>query len=645
MLFKNNVLEKTTQFTLFLLLMAPLYCLAQGGVNLFAVIDPESAGLNVTQQTRWNRLSPEQYDVKKIISVNNLPALINSEGMLEIDLPDDSCSMVRFRADDGRSEANGDYYFYGSLVPGTTCNCEDGYFMLQKKDGAVFGEIVVDENIFQVVSLTGGLSAYLRIDPDYSDGRGCGIGDEPDSLSIQPVKQLSPPAQPDFSGLCNEVRVLFFYTPAAEDQSDPFETAIQCISQVNQALRNSKVPETSLQFVFAGVVPLALSETSNPSNDLTAFRTTPIVATLRSSYFADVAVLFTDGDYENQTGVSPPSNIGMPMSGLAFTLLEIQEAIGDKVFAHEIAHVLGCDHQLCSLTQGTGCSKTNSAINHGFNFKYGGWPKKFRLTLMQTLGEGKFKAKRRILHYSSPDVIYHGVATGNSTADNAGWLSGSAACTVSNYLPNPPDAFSAFIFRDDTWNLAPGQTIDLQPVLIGGTAPFTYAWSVSFFNPFAFGSPFATSATTTFQIPNPCADCIFFIRLEVTSSDGRKSSNTVKFNLGPEFSSGCGNVYSPQFIQDRASENEPENTTFSVFPNPAANRLEVQFNNSQGSTVLHSEIMNAEGKVYAIQYFQVGNTGLFKGSIDLSSVPNGIYMVRLRTSDRVFVSPINVIKP
>lgn len=625
--------------------MAPLCSFGQSTVQLFTVIPTEMVNLNTEQQIRWIRLSSEQYDVKKIVSVGNLPDYINSAGILQIDLPDDSCSTVNFRAKTAHLLANGDYYFYGDLVSGTSCACEDGYFMLQRQNGRVFGEITVDENRFQIISLTGGLSAYLRADPDFLEDRTCGTGIEPElRVSIEPAQALIE----DRSSLmmpCSTVRVVFFYTANASDACDPNETAVQCIAQVNQTLLNSGIPQTTLKFANVGVLPIAMTESGAPNTDLNTFG--PLAIAAMPTYYADVAVLFTDGGYETIAGLTPSGNIGAPSAGTAYTLVEIKDAVSQKTFTHEIGHVMGCDHQLCTLASGSGCSPTTTAVNHGHNFKYGGWIKKFRMTVMHQLGDGPYKAKKRILHYSNPSVIYHGKGTGNATANNAGWITGTA-CTIASYQPDPPLIFEVSI-KPDNWHPNPGQTIGLQSFITGWTGPFTYSWSAAINNPFVFGIPFSTAANPSYTLPSSCPDCNIFIRLVVTASDGSTATDVLEMITEPQFS-GCG---SGEFSsggeeverQALSANHNLSQEDFAVFPNPVANQLGIKFQNTAGTSKFEAEVVDAEGKVLVRKHFYLGNNVVFEASLDMSAVPNGTYFIRLEANGQTFTKSIIVLKP
>lgn len=624
------------------LLLVPLGSFGQTTPSLFTVIPTEMANLNTEQQTRWNRLSSQQYDVKKIVSVGNLPDYINSEGVLQIDLPDDNCGSVSFRAKTGRLHENGDYYFYGYLSSGgTTCACEDGYFMLQKQNSAVFGEIMIAEQIFQIVNLTGGLNAYVRADTTFLEDRICGTGLESGPSPLNKATQVEAEDRSVMTG-CSTVRIVFFYTANAANECDPNEIAAQCVSQANQALLNSAIPQSTLKFANIGVFPISMTESGAPNSDLNTFG--PLALAALPTYYADVAVLLTDGGYETVAGLTPSGNIGAPTAGLAYTLVEIKDAVSQKTFTHEIGHVMGCDHQLCSLTLGAGCSSTTTAVNHGFNFKYGGLIKKLRMTMMHQLGDAPYKAKRRILHYSNPSVIYHGKGTGNATANNASWITGSA-CTVASYQPDPPVIFEVSI-KPDNWHPTAGQTIGLQSFITGGTGPFTYSWSAAINNPYAFGIPFSTSVNPSYTLPSPCSGCSVFIRLIVTASDGSTATDVLEITTGPQFS-GCGSdVYSS--VGDEYTiyvSPKPVQEDFTVFPNPATNQLGVKFQNTIGASELEAEIVDAEGKMLVSKNFHLENARVFEASLDISAVPNGTHFIRLKANGETFTKSIIVLKP
>ena len=80
----------------------------------------------------------------------------------------------------------------------------------------------------------------------------------------------------------------------------------------------------------------------------------------------------------------------------------------------------------------------------------------------------------------------------------------------------------------------------------------------------------------------------------------------------------------------------------SIFPNPSSDVVNIEFISSKTSDLL-IDIMNIEGKQMVAPIDEKLVTGKVKKEINISSIPNGIYTIRIRLGDTIKTQTINII--
>lgn len=78
--------------------------------------------------------------------------------------------------------------------------------------------------------------------------------------------------------------------------------------------------------------------------------------------------------------------------------------------------------------------------------------------------------------------------------------------------------------------------------------------------------------------------------------------------------------------------------SFDVFPNPAANNISINLDLNQNATVL-IDIIDLLGKPVAVVSEEKQN-GLISKQFNTSSLPNGLYFVRIQTAGKTAVKPL-----
>jgi len=184
------------------------------------------------------------------------------------------------------------------------------------------------------------------------------------------------------------------------------------VAEANDTYVRSLVA-AELHLVYAGEV--AYTESGDATTDLNRLQNPTDgqldgVHALRNQYGADLVCLFTEAmNYYAGLGyVMNPPRAGF--ADHAFTVVRRMFANGQYVFAHEIGHNLGCQHDRNNAT-----ASGSFAYSYGHRFVAG-------ITTYRTVMA--YAPGVPIPHFSNPSVTYKGVATGVSAgqataADNA----------------------------------------------------------------------------------------------------------------------------------------------------------------------------------------------------------------------------------
>lgn len=283
------------------------------------------------------------------------------------------------------------------------------YFLLASQSNVVAGTVFLPKRGgFKIQYAGDGIHRISETDPKLVPP--CGVtkaaGKEvPLAFQAAPAAKLSTASSSLAGTTLTVVDVLVLYTAQARDGAggdSGMDTLIDlAVAEANTVYQNSKV---NLLLHLAKKAKVSYEGSGNLTTDLNrlvnqADGYLDEVAGLRKSCQADLVCLLV----ENSDG---PSGIAVQTANAtnAFSVVERQYAVGNYIFAHELAHNFGCQHD-----------RSNANTSGVYSYSYG-WvfPVGYSSygTVMSYPGQ-------RIPYFSNPLVNFLGVPTGIASGANA----------------------------------------------------------------------------------------------------------------------------------------------------------------------------------------------------------------------------------
>jgi hypothetical protein len=295
--------------------------------------------------------------------------------------------------------------------------------------GSIF---VPGRNPFQISYAGNGVHTIAELDPGKFPS--CGNHDLPPipkaAVAVQKAGGGTPAMAADGE---TQIDIMVVYTAAARTGAggtNGIESLVDAaIAEANEVYVNSGV-DVALNLVYRGEV--TYTESGVASTDLTRLQSSSdgqldAVHTLRAQYGADVVVLITESmaTYAGLGYVMSP--VSTTFSNFAFAVVKRQYAVGSYVFAHEVGHVMGCQHD-----------RDNASSAGAYDYSYGyrfsdSTGNVFRTVMAYSPGT-------RIPYFSTSDTNityageFIGVAEGETnSADNAASIN-NAAPTIAGFF-------------------------------------------------------------------------------------------------------------------------------------------------------------------------------------------------------------------
>ena len=351
--------------------------------------------------------------VKKRLAVTEYQAVqldrtMLNDSVVQLQIFNEQIITLKKRKVDVRGESN--FSWFGKNADNSSS------IILSVLDSDVQGIITNGSSVFRIETIDG-LIIVQRINQSLYPKEGCPGndkittgGEKPNSVpkNINPAKDLpkpgkrgSYPLQTPGDYKC-KLRILVLYNASAAGAVSNINNSTQlCIDEFNQALFNSEV-DYEVELAYVGGT--SYTQTNYPQ-DIIRFQGPADgymdeVYPLREKYSADICVLFVDN---NQLCGTAKAILACETDG--YCLVNINCAIGNYTFAHEISHLLGCRHNVQADD-----TEDPYIYGHGYYWESANTPANFRTIMSYDCETGC----TRLQYFSNPNVFHMGKPVGSS---------------------------------------------------------------------------------------------------------------------------------------------------------------------------------------------------------------------------------------
>jgi hypothetical protein len=364
-------------------------------------------------------------------------------------------------------------------------------------------------------------------------------------------------------------------------------------------------------------------DVSDIYGDLIKLKVSTKAQQLAGQYGADILMLLTELNYPGIAGAIPGDQ-GDPLGTNKVGIVEVQ-FIGSirYTFAHEVAHHFGCWHSLPLFSE---CRNGMYLSTNNRN------------TIMANGPSGAAANNSRIQHFSNPDVIFAGEATGVvDIRDNAAQLRG-AFCEVAN---NVPAQYGVRLSRITPGPLCVNETHTFTSIIDEGTCalmfgscsgPYQFQWRASnnpgFTNSVVIGNTQTVTYTNQF--------CPLYLHVTVTNSLGMSITSTRLFNcaLG---------VICDGLLPDPSDRSDtditPTYTGIRCLPNPANDMVLVLCNDITPSTQMR--ISDMSGRVTSPTIHRISDG---QALLDMNTLTSGFWILSIYSEKGVKTTKISIVK-
>jgi hypothetical protein len=581
-------------------------------------------GLNAEQSASFTRISNFSHFVPgstKLVQFNSLQNVVQGDNMtLCPSLPglEAQCSNLTFVGKHVRYNNEGDFVYYGLFSKEVTSftECESGELFLNSREGRKFGHVKIDESYFEISAIDANYSVISQVTQESMLSECVGLDLNENKVQDSRNEQSAT----DRTTGC-EIRVLFLFTTSvANAHTSPmiYDKVTGGVSQANTAFRNSLIQNGTVK--VAAILPLPVPgfvEGTMMAADLNALIISPAVSAARTAYSADLVCFITNGGASYPlAGLTPTANIPTPMFSSGYFMVEAPYFTMDYTFCHELGHALGCNHQVCGIGPGPGCTPfIAGAINHGFNWNYGFF--KNRSTILNQ----KFEGSTRILHYSNPIVRYGNKPTGSFAANNATTITGTI-CTVANFYQDPSQQPLSVVIEGEETLCSPN--IGHYNALPSQGGAFTYTWYKSA-NGINWGQPVSTSQSHNLNSAYSSPNATVFLKVVVQDNQGNTALNIFEVSILDPSNSLCPRMNHLSYgtgVTSWVSSNPTKDFIQIGFSLPKSSNIEMSLNNAMGEPVTN-----------IVKFYEAGEH-LYP--LSLIDYPSGLYFLHGKIGNASF---------
>lgn len=520
------------------------------------------------------------------------------------------------------------YSFYGKNKKGM------GSSLISVLNGNVQGTITHKNKIYTIETIEPGNYALIELDqsefvencgdispsdapkkelhsPVKSNDENSIENDEPITIENENINYSYNPLTATTPNSECKIRIAVLYTNDALAEAESVESIINTIllgiEQTNQSLINSNINH-QVELVFIGKTEQ--EEELTNSLMLSEFHNDNYAATIRSKYNADICMLIINnwdgcGIAYRNTGTNSTL-----YADYAYGVVNLFCATRNYSFAHEVGHILGCNHDFDNM-------EIVPKITYSYGFQSANTDPKWRTIMAYDTG----CSCPRMLYWSSPDITYDGVPMGTTeTSDNARVWRELAEATMA--FKQPED----MVVIEPNYSSNNLQIIAKQNITNNG----------------------AIIAETDSNIVLKAGNQIELTDFKVHSGAGFAANIESITDCGflpPEASakvivdnSYADTQYNLQSIE--ADKSILPKVAVSVFPNPASNYINIEYS-LETENLVSIKLVNFLG-ITAKNIFinRQQNKGVYKEQMAINSLPTGTYFLIINIGDKEQVKKI-----
>ena len=573
-------------------------------------------------------------------------ASIQQNGVLTFEVPGLNCY---FNGKASRVEYYDtlNYKWNASVESLDTCLCNDGSMTIVSNKGRVSGVIYADDESFHLFPIKQNLSTLAKMDTLKTHFE-CGF--ESDTSSSPPLTTiLNNQLEQDVSYRNNQcyIDVFIFYTveasPGGSEPMNVEELAEFYIEYTNEALRRSNIGSNEITLNLVGIEQAdtlseagfsSLRDLENAFFELLANDSTSFIAKKVDTTGADIAVLLASRGISGESGLAAGGVTVFPPQdtfyySIGHSAIKAFSNRSETVFAHELGHNFGCEHQRCSVF-GHDCS---NASFPGFHHAHG-WEgnRCLRTSKYATLVQSPKRGTNRNVTIQA-DVTGQNQEPVEETADNVRMIK-DHGCILANV--NSRDDEFLFASIDGPVEGCPNSSVVFSVSTDGTTGPFNYEWRTSS-DGFNYGSILSTTSNLTVSLPGNEGDKVF-IKVEVSTTTGLNS--TAFFDI---------TVIDDEELCFRSTPEEdissqPKNITLGdPVPNPMNNSSIVRIGVPSPSNI-RLEILDNNGRKIKLLQEGLLDMGSYDFEIKLGDYPSGVYILRLIANNDIISKKIILLK-
>jgi len=478
---------------------------------------------------------------------------------------------------------------------------KDGNIMITVLNGNIQGLITKGLEVYRIITTVSGEYVVIKIDQSKYPEEKC--LKEPDNVLIQSQKREVEVEKKGINNKLNntcKVRLAVLYTPAAESNVVNIKNHIQlAVDETNQSFINSDVNFR---------VELAYLEKTNYVEvdyltDLNKFITNgdgvmDEIHSLRDKYAADICILINE-----DIDVCGVAKTTLATDQKAFCIVDYDCATGYYSFAHEVGHLMGCEHDYYV--------ENSVGDAHGYVNLSQGWR-----TIMAYNKECSDNGKNcvRLQYWSTPNVNYGLEVMGTHTTENCVLMLNNQASNVMS-------------FRQPINNLL----LTNIDILNGVYADVNAQYNVE---------------TNGNVIVNNGMELNVFATKEIVLKPGFEALLGSEFNVATKSIAACGVMSSSKLKynedEDLLKNKEDENYSLTIYPNPTNNDININYKLKTNEQISIKIVGFLGRTILSLKTNEFLKPGSYSNKVSLSGLSAGVYFVQILTTKKTINKKIVV---